>query len=109
MQRIKLYGQISTSLACLSNEKLRKILADSKPMHEGIEGKSSLISIDDTSVFVKKVPLTDLEQLDQNFMSTANLFNLPLGYQYGIGAWRELATHIMTTNWVITGECANFP
>ena len=88
-------------------------------MHEGIGGKSALISIDDTSVFVKKVPLTDLEQLPQHFMSTANLFNLPLGYQYGIGsagigsagfgAWRELAAHIMTTNWVITGECANFP
>ena len=83
-------------------------------MHEGIGGKSALISIDDTPVFVKKVPLTDLEQLPQHFMSTANLFNLPLGYQYGVGsagfgAWRELATHIMTSNWVITGECANFP
>jgi hypothetical protein len=82
-------------------------------MHEVICGKSSLISIDDTSVFVKKVPLTDLEQLPQHFMSTANIFDLPLSYQYGVGSaglgvWRELATHIMTTNWVIT-ECANFP
>lgn len=57
MQRIKLYSQISTSLVCLSNEKLKQILADSKPMHEGIGGKSALISIDDTPVFVKKVPL----------------------------------------------------
>lgn len=114
MQRIKQYSKVSTSLACLSNEKLKQILADSKPMHEGIGGKSALISIDDIPVFVKKVPLTDLEQLPQHFMSTANLFNLPLGYQYGVGSagfgeWRELATHIMTTNWVITGECANFP
>ena len=114
MQRIKLYGQISTSLTALSNEKLKQIVANGKPMHEGIGGKSALISIDDTPVFVKKVPLTDLEQLDQNFMSTANLFDLPLGYQYGVGsagfgAWRELTTHIMTTNWVITDECANFP
>ncbi len=38
MQRIKLYSQISTSFACLSNEKLKQILADSKPMHEGIGG-----------------------------------------------------------------------
>lgn len=114
MQRIKLYSQISTSLAALSNEKLKQILADSKPMHEGIGGKSALIAIDDTPVFVKKVPLTDLEQLPQHFMSTENLFDLPLSYQYGVGsagfgAWRELATHIMTTNWVIAGECANFP
>ena len=113
MQRIKLYSQISTSFACLSNEKLKQILADSKPMHKGIGGKSALISIEDTPVFVKKLPLTDLEQLPQHFMSTANIFDLPLSYQYGVGsagfgAWRELATHIMTTNWVITGECANF-
>ena len=30
-------------------------------MHEGIGGKSVLISIDDTLVFVKKLPLTDLD------------------------------------------------
>jgi len=114
MQRIKLYSQIATSLTCISNEDLKQILADSKPMHKGIGGKSSLIYIDDTPVFVKKVPLTDLEQLPHNFMSTANVFELPLCYQYGVGsagfgAWRELASHVMTTNWVITGECANFP
>ena len=59
----KQYSKISTRLACLSNVKLMQILADSKPIHEGIGGKSALISIDDTTVFVKKVPLTDLEQL----------------------------------------------
>ncbi len=114
MQRLKQYSKVSTSLACLSNEKLKQILADSKPMHEGIGGKSALIVIGNTPVFVKKLPLTDLERLSQNFMSTANLFDLPLSYQYGVGsagfgAWRELAAHTMTTNWVITGECANFP
>jgi serine/threonine protein kinase len=35
-------------------------------------------------------------------------------YQYGVGstgfgAWRELAAHILTTNWVMTGTCSNFP
>jgi hypothetical protein len=114
MQRIKMYSQISTSLACLSNEQLKQILVDSQPVHEGIGGKSSLISIDDTPVFVKKIPLTDIEQMPQHFMSTKNIFDLPAGYQYGVGSagfgvWRELAAHIMTTNWVITGECANFP
>lgn len=63
MQRIKQYSKVSTSLACVSNEKLKLILADSKPMHEGIGGKSALIYIDETPVFVQKVPLTDLEQL----------------------------------------------
>ncbi len=114
MQRIEQYSLASTSLATLSNEKLKQILADGKPMHEGIGGRSTLITINDIPIFVKKVPLTDLEQLPQHYMSTANIFDLPLGYQYGIGSagfgvWRELSTHIMTTNWVITGECANFP
>ena len=48
MQRIKQYSKVSTSLSALSNEKLKQILADGKPMHEGIGGKSALISIDDT-------------------------------------------------------------
>src|SRR6202040_1869852 len=78
--RIKQYNTVSTSLACLSNERLKQILAAAKPMHEGIGGKSALISIDETPVFVKKVPLTDLEQLPQNFMSTANFFDLPMCY-----------------------------
>jgi hypothetical protein len=105
-RRIKQYNTVSTSLACLSNEKLKQILADAKPIHKGIGGKSSLISINETMVFVKKVPLTDFEQLPQNIMSTTNFFDLPMCYQYGIGssgfgAWRELTAHIMTTNWVI--------
>jgi hypothetical protein len=112
--RIKRYSSVSSSLACLSNEQLNYILTNSKPLHEGIGGKSSLITIDEVPVFVKKLPLTELEQLPSNFMSTANIFNLPLFYQYGVGsagfgAWRELASHIMTTNWIITGECVNFP
>ena len=34
MQRIKQYSLASTSLAVLSNEKLKQILADGKPMHD---------------------------------------------------------------------------
>jgi len=74
MQRIKLYSEISTSLACFSNEKLTKILVDSTPMHEGIGGKSVLININETPVFVKKVPVTELELLPQHFTSTANIY-----------------------------------
>ena len=86
MQRIEQYSLASTSLAVLSNEKLKQILADGKPMHEGIGGRSTLITINDTPVFVKKKPLTDLEQLPQHYMSTANIFDLPLSYQYGVGS-----------------------
>jgi hypothetical protein len=65
-------------------------------------------------IFVKKIPLTDIERLPENVMSTANLFNLPLYYQYGIGsagfsAWRELIAHIMTSNWLMSEASTNFP
>lgn len=113
-QRIKKYESISTSLACLSNENIGHILNDGKQMHTGIGGKSTLVYIDQIPVFVKKIPITDIEQLPQNMRSTANIFDLPLFYQYGVGSagfgvWRELATHIMTTNWVVSAECVNFP
>jgi hypothetical protein len=52
--RIKQYSKISTSLACLNDQKLKQILANAKLMQEDIWGKSALISIDDTLVFVKK-------------------------------------------------------
>jgi hypothetical protein len=65
-------------------------------------------------VFVKRVPLTDLERRPANVRSTANLFRLPTFYQYGVGstgfgAWRELAAHEMSTAWVLDGQCASFP
>ncbi len=53
-------------------------LARAKPMHEGIGGKSALILIDEIPVFVKKIPITDIERLPQHFMSTANMFDLSL-------------------------------
>lgn len=113
-ERIKKYNVVSTNLACLSNEYLMHAMADAKAMHEGIGGKSSLIQIDEIPVFIKKIPITDMERLPLHFMSTANIFNLPLHYQYGVGSagfgvWRELVTHIMTTNWVIADVCTNFP
>lgn len=36
-------------------------------------------------MFVKRVPLTDLERRPENVRSTANLFELPLFCHYGIG------------------------
>lgn len=112
--RIERFGKIRAILAGLSDEKLQQMLVNAKPIHTGIGGSSNVLIVDEVPVFVKKVPLTDLEHLSQNFMSTANLFDLPLCYQYGVGsagfgAWREVAAHDMTTQWVINGECANFP
>ena len=112
--RIKTYAHLSTEINCLSDVKLCCLLHQAQPMHTGIGGKSVLLTINDTPIFVKKIPLTDLEREPQHTLLTANFFELPLFYQYGIGstgfgAWRELAAHIMTTNWVLSGECPNFP
>lgn len=112
--RLKTYAHVSTELACLSDARLSDLLHKTKPLHSGIGGHSALLKIDDTNIFVKKIPLTDLERQPKHILSTANFFDLPLFYQYGIGsggfgAWRELVTHILTTNWVLSGDCPNFP
>jgi hypothetical protein len=87
---------------------------DAATIGSGIGGTSMLLHVEDTPVFVKSVPLTDLERRPENVMSTANLFGLPLGCQYGVGSpsfgvWRELAAHAMTTSWVLGGRSACFP
>lgn len=65
-------------------------------------------------VFVKRVPLTDLERRPGCVMSTANLFGLPASCQYGVGspgfgAWREVAANVVTTSWVLAGRTGSFP
>ncbi|MBL8676828.1 MAG: hypothetical protein JNJ47_05335, partial [Alphaproteobacteria bacterium] len=112
--RIMTYRTIASKLESLSNQELSELLEKAEPVYSGMGGTSVLLKIDRVSIFAKKIPLTDIEMLPENIMSTANLFNLPLYYQYGIGsagfgAWRELSAHIMSTGWVLRDECPNFP
>ncbi len=112
--RIEKYNSISNSLACMSHQQLLHALSNSTSRHQGIGGSTVEIEVNHVPVFVKKIPISDYELKSEYAMSTANIFNLPMCYQYGIGsagfgAWRELAAHIMTTNWVVTGKCLNFP
>ncbi|MFD6286478.1 protein kinase family protein [Streptomyces sp. NPDC060205] len=112
--RLTTHGAVSTALALLSDRALRKLLDAAGTIGTGIGGRTTLLEVGGTRVFVKRVPLTDLEQQAGNIRSTANLFELPLFSQYGVGgpgfgAWRELAVHTMTTNWVLTGEYDGFP
>ncbi|WP_309231310.1 serine/threonine protein phosphatase [Nocardia sp. SYP-A9097] len=63
-------------------------------------------------MFAKRIPLTDRELA--HWGSTANLFDLPVFCQYGIGgpsfnAWRELAANIVVTDGVLAGETQSFP
>ncbi|RII20308.1 hypothetical protein DSC45_03710 [Streptomyces sp. YIM 130001] len=89
-------------------------MAAAPGLGSGIGGRSAELEIEGRGVFVKRVPLTDIELQPEHLRSTANLFGLPLHYQYGVGstgfgAWRELATHIITTGWVLRDAYAGFP
>lgn len=112
--RLAAYSAVSTALALLSDRALQRALDAAAPIGSGIGGKSALLEVGGMPVFVKRVPLTDLERRPQNVRSTANLFGLPAFCHYGIGgpgfgAWRELAVHTMTTNWVLAGGFEGFP
>lgn len=115
--RLTAHGAVSTALALHSDRALAELLDTAALIGSGIGGTSALLEIDGIPVFVKRVPLTDLERRPENVHSTANLFRLPLSCQYGVGAvgspgfgaWRELAVHTMTTNWALAGEYDGFP
>jgi hypothetical protein len=115
--RVARYGDVSTALALLGDHQLGQLVAAAQAVGSGVGGTSALLDIADTSVFVKRIPLTDLERDPDNVMSTANLFALPTFCHYGVvllpaagfGAWRELAANTMTTNWVLTKQTEAFP
>lgn len=77
-------------------------------------GGTSMLDLDGTPVFAKRVPITDRELAHPH--STANLFNLPTSCQYGMhplagpgfGAWRELATNLTVTEGLLAGETESF-
>ena len=112
--RVARYGAVATALALHSDRRLLSLVAQAPVVRSGIGGTAHAVEIEGTPVFVKRVPLTDLERRPEHRMSTTNLFGLPTFYQYGVGsagfgAWRELAAHAMTTAWVLGGRCASFP
>ncbi|WP_405777268.1 protein kinase family protein [Streptomyces sp. NBC_00859] len=112
--RVSAYAGVGARLSLFSDRRLGEALAAGASRGSGIGGRSAEIQVEGRRVFVKRVPLTDFELLPEHVRSTANLFDLPLFYQYGVGsagfgAWRELAAHIMTTGWVLKGEYAGFP
>ncbi|MGW7018388.1 protein kinase family protein [Streptomyces decoyicus] len=115
--RLTAHSAVSTSLALCSDRALRELVDTAVPIGSGIGGESALLEVAGTPVFVKRVPLTDLERHPEHVRSTANLFELPVFCHYGIGtiggpgwgAWRELAVHTMTTNWVLAAQYEGFP
>ncbi|MGF0173534.1 protein kinase family protein [Streptomyces sp. Marseille-Q5077] len=112
--RLTAHTDIGTSPALLSDHELADLVAEGTPLGTGIGGRSTLIEVDGRGVFVKRIPLTDVELRPGNARSTANVLGLPAYFHYGIGspgfgAWRELAVHTMTTNWVLADRFPGFP
>ncbi|MFJ5775565.1 protein kinase family protein [Streptomyces sp. NPDC093094] len=112
--RLASHVTVGTRLSLLSDRRLAEAVAGAQPLGSGVGGRSARLEVAGTPVFVKRVPLTELELRPGHLRSTANVFGLPLFYQYGIGsagfgAWRELAAQLMTTGWVLREEYAGFP
>ena len=104
------YFALSARLAQIGRKELDSLLGDSAPLQGW--GATHTIAVDSSKVFVKRIPLTQLEY--DNMFSTENLYNMPTFYNYGVGSagfgvFRELAAHIKTTNWVCEGSPPTFP
>jgi hypothetical protein len=91
--RLARYSTVSTSLALLSDRRLGELVDEAALIGTGIGGTAVRLAIEDTPVFTKRVPLTDLERRPEHVMSTANMFQLPTLTQYGsrFGRWRRMA------------------
>ena len=113
-ERLSAHRTASTALAVQSDTDLAGLLTAGRPAGAGIGGSTVTLDVAGVPVFAKSIALTELELRPENHRSTANLFGLPPSYQYpmgsnGFGAWRELAAHLMTTSWVLTGGFPGFP
>ena len=114
MDRVANYSVLAAKLAQFSDEEVAELLAQSPQMHAGVGGRSVLLTLESTPIFVKKIPLTDVERRPEHQRSTANLFDIPLSCHYGLGgpgfsAWRELGAVQAAGEWVRSDTCASFP
>lgn len=106
------YESASTFLASRTDEELAALVCAGSLRSVGVGGGSVMLDVNGVAVFAKQVPLTDQELAHPR--STANLFDLPVYCQYGVGGpgfngWRELAANMIVTDGVLAGETESFP
>jgi hypothetical protein len=106
------FETMSGRLASLDDRELTTLLSGGIAGSVGVGGGSTVVTVDGVRLFAKRVPLTDRELAQP--LSTANLFDLPVHCQYGVGgpgfgAWRELAANQIVTEGVLAGETSSFP
>lgn len=108
--RLKTYCELNSEIFRIRNKDLIPMIKQSH-VRTGW-GSNHVLKLSGKKVFIKKIPLTHLEY--ESAFDTSNLYRLPMFYHYGVGSagfgvFRELSTHIKTTNWVLAGEIENFP
>ncbi len=109
-QRQAGYYSLSSELSLLSDQQILDRLAQADSSQGW--GQNQTLTIAGQKVFVKRIPLTALEQAQA--FSTRNHYHLPIYYHYGIGsagfgAYRELVSHLRISNWVLANQHSGFP
>lgn len=105
---------VSVSLAARNDDELAALLDAALTSGVGVGGDSTVFDVDGTTVFARRIPLTDRELAHTHI--TKNLFDLPLSCHYGVhrlagpgfGGWRELAANTTVTQGVLDGESDSF-
>jgi hypothetical protein len=113
-RRLARHEHVGDALRRLDDDALRELVSAGEPLSEGIGGPTRRVAVDGVPVFVKQLPLTDLERRPEHRGSTADPFGLPLSCHYGIGspgftAWREVAAAAAASDAVVDGRAAHFP
>lgn len=103
---------ISSLLDGLDDASVQMLVEDADQVGLGIGGTTKTARIGETTVFVKQLPLTSIEEAAPT--ATVSQLHLPFVSHYGIGSpthagGRELAAHQMTSGWVQTGVVDFFP
>lgn len=110
--RLDAARRTSSVLDGLDDAGIRTLVDTAAPVSVGIGGTTSTVDVGGTTVFVKQLPLTSIEEADPT--ATTSHLHLPFAAHYGIGSLtptvgRELAAHQLTSQWVHTGAAGFFP
>lgn len=113
-RRFDRYSTAAKALETMSDSAVTQMVRGAASRAAGIGGTTGVVSVGGIPVFLKALPLTEMEGTRENRGSTGNLFRLPPHCHFGIGspgfgAWRELAAQVASTRWVLDGQCENFP
>ena len=108
--RLSRHQILSQYLPAVSQVQMLQCLAKAETT-EGW-GVNHVCRFKEIPVFVKRIPLTTQEYA--RAFDTSNHFQLPMYYHYGVGsagfgAFRELATHIKCSQWVLHDQHRGFP